>query len=57
MTEFKSAPLPDTQLRYVPLSQAGDVARLPITVKILLEGVLRAVANGSAAERDAIALA
>ncbi len=57
MTEFKSAPLPDTQLRYVPLSQAGDVARLPTTVKILLEGVLRAAANGNAAERDATALA
>jgi len=57
VTEFKSAPLPDTQLRYVPLSQAGDVARLPTTVKILLEGVLRAAANGNAAERDATALA
>ena len=57
MTEFKSAPLPETQLRYYPLSQAGDVSRLPITVKILLEGVLRAAASGGAAERDAIALA
>jgi aconitase A len=57
MSEFKSAPLPDTQHRYVPLSQAGDVARLPITVKILLEGVLRAAANGKAADRDATALA
>jgi aconitate hydratase len=57
MTEFKSAPLPDTQLRYVPVSQAGDVARLPITVRILLEGVLRAAINGKAAERDALTLA
>ncbi|HEY6203305.1 MAG TPA: aconitate hydratase AcnA [Candidatus Limnocylindria bacterium] len=57
MTDFKSASLPDSQLRYVPLSQAGDVARLPITVKILLEGVLRAAANGKAADRDATALA
>ncbi len=57
MTDFKSVPLPDTQLRYVPLSQAGDVARLPVTVKILLEGVLRAAASGNAAERDATALA
>jgi aconitate hydratase len=56
MTEFTSAPLPDTQLRYVPLSQAGDVARLPITVRILLEGVLRAATVGRAGERDAAAL-
>ncbi len=57
MTEFKSAALPDTQLRYLPLSQVGDVSRLPTTVKVLLEGVLRAAARGAAAERDAVALA
>jgi len=57
MSDFKSAPLPETQHRYVALSQAGDVARLPITVKILLEGVLRAAADGKAADRDATALA
>ena len=57
MTEFNSASLPETQLRYFPLSQLGDVSRLPTTVKILLEGVLRAAANGGATERDAIALA
>ena len=57
MTEFKSAALPNTQLRYFPLSQAGDVSRQPTTVKVLLEGVLRAVARGAAAERDAIDLA
>jgi aconitate hydratase len=57
MTEFKSAALPDTQLRYFPLSQLGDVSRLPTTVKVLLEGVLRAAATGSAAERDLNALA
>jgi aconitate hydratase len=57
MTEYKSAALPETQLRYFPLAQAGDVSRLPTTVKILLEGVLRAVAAGDAAERDAVALA
>src|SRR6185503_17500715 len=49
--------LPDTQHRYVPVSQAGDVARLPITVKILLEGVLRAAADSKTADRDATALA
>jgi aconitate hydratase len=57
MTESKSAPLPDTQLRYFPLSQTGNVSELPTTVKILLEGVLRAAANGGATERDVIALA
>ena len=57
MTEIKSAALSETQLRYLPLSQVGDVSRLPTTVKILLEGVLRAAARGDAAERDAVALA
>jgi len=57
MSDFKSAPLPDTQHRFVPLSQAGDVARLPVTVRILLEGVLRAAADGKAADRDVTALA
>ncbi len=57
MTEIKSAALSETQFRYLPLSQVGDVSRLPTTVKILLEGVLRAAARGDAAERDAVALA
>ena len=57
MIEIKSAALSETQLRYLPLSQVGDVSRLPTTVKILLEGVLRAAARGDAAERDAVALA
>ena len=51
------APLADTQLRYFPLSQAGDVSRLPMTLKIILEGVLRAAAGGDATERDVNALA
>ena len=57
MTDFKSAALADTKLRYFPLSQAGNVTELPTTVKILLEGVLRAAANGGATERDVMALA
>ena len=57
MTDLKSVSLPDTQLRYFPLVQIGDVSRLPTTVKILLEGVLRAAASGGAAEVDARALA
>ncbi len=57
MTELESAALPETQLRYFPLARAGEASRLPVTVKILLEGVLRAVATGRASERDAAALA
>jgi aconitate hydratase len=57
VSELKSAALPDTQLRYYPLAQAGDVSALPTTVKILLEGVLRAAASGGASERDVSALA
>jgi len=57
MTEVKSAPLPETHLRYFPLSQLGEISRLPTTVKVLLEGVLRAAANGGANERDVMALA
>ncbi|HKY50367.1 MAG TPA: aconitate hydratase AcnA [Candidatus Limnocylindria bacterium] len=57
MTAFNSADLPQTELRYYPLSQLGDVSRLPMTVKILLEGVLRAAAGGAASEEDVRALA
>ncbi|HEV8228351.1 MAG TPA: aconitase family protein, partial [Candidatus Limnocylindria bacterium] len=57
MTEFASATLPGTRLRYHALSQAGDTSRLPMTVKILLEGVLRAAASGGATTRDVQALA
>ena len=49
MTTFQTARLPDTDLRYYPLAQMGDLARLPMTVKILLEGIVRA---GVSAERD-----
>ena len=34
--------LPGSAARYVPLAQLGDLSRLPMTVKILLEQVLRA---------------
>jgi aconitate hydratase len=46
---FKTEKLPDADVRYVPLAQLGDLSRLPMTVKILLEGVMRA---GVDAERD-----
>ncbi|MFN2465134.1 MAG: aconitate hydratase AcnA [Candidatus Dormibacteria bacterium] len=54
--------LGDTGLSYhslARLASAGlpDVSRLPMTVKILLEGLLRAGASGGAAERDIKALA
>jgi len=38
----KTEPLPGTAARYVPLAQLGDLGRLPMTVKILLEQLLRA---------------
>ncbi len=49
--------LAGTQARYFPLSQVGDLGRLPVTVKILLEGLVRAAASGGATERDVAALA
>jgi aconitate hydratase len=38
----KTEPLPGTAAQYVPLAQLGDLGRLPMTVKILLEQLLRA---------------
>src|SRR2546428_9126104 len=43
-----------TDLSYFPIAQAGDLARLPMTVKILLEQVLRT--TGEAEARAAVAL-
>jgi aconitase A len=39
------------------LSPLGDVGRLPVTVKILLEGIARAASDGGAVELDVEALA
>src|SRR6267143_3354770 len=45
-------PLPGSNVRHVPIGEGA--ARLPVTVKILLEGVLRA--GGDAAQRVAEAV-
>ena len=50
----KKERLGGTDLSYFPIAQAGDVARLPVTVKILLEQVLRT--TGEAEARAAAAL-
>ena len=57
MTTYKSETLPGTQARYFPLSQLGDTSKLPMTVKILLEQMVRAAATGGASDRDIAALA
>src|SRR5438094_9601300 len=49
--------LEGSSVRYYPLSSVGTVGRLPVTAKILLEGVLRAAATGGATPSDASALA
>jgi len=53
MTTYRSAPLAGTALKHYPLSQVGDTSKLPMTVKILLEGMIRA----GTSERDVQALA
>ena len=53
MTTYKREPLAGTDLSHYPLSQLGDTSKLPVTVKILLEGMIRWGAD----ERDVKALA
>ncbi|HET7699831.1 MAG TPA: aconitase family protein, partial [Candidatus Limnocylindria bacterium] len=57
MTPYRMETLEGTAARYVPLAQLGDLSRLPMTVKILLEQMLRAAAGGGASDRDIGALA
>ena len=57
MTAYRNEPLPGTAYRYFPLSRLGDLSKLPFTVKILLEQMVRAAASGGASERDIDALA
>jgi aconitate hydratase len=54
-----STQLPGFDVDYFPLSTLGDTTLLPVTVKILLEGLLRAAAltPTAATERDLAALA
>ncbi len=54
---YRTEPLAGTDVRYYPLAQLGDLERLPMTVKILLEQLTRAAATGVAAEKDVAALA
>src|SRR5437763_13668146 len=51
---ISGTPLRGTKVRHLPIGEVGDAAKLPFTVKILLEGVLRAGDN--AAQRAAEAL-
>jgi aconitase A len=57
MTSYKGEKLAGTEASYFPLAQLGDLSRLPITVKILLEQMVRAAATGGADAKDIAALA
>ena len=59
MTRYKSEALAGTPHVFYPLSQLGDTSKLPMTVKILLEQMVRAAAEtpGGASDRDIAALA
>ncbi|HYK98213.1 MAG TPA: aconitate hydratase AcnA [Candidatus Acidoferrales bacterium] len=54
---YRNEPLAGTDVRYFPLSQVGDLSRAPMTVKILIEQMVRAAATGGASEKDIAALA
>src|SRR3989442_494678 len=59
MTATQQArPLDGTNLRYFPIAEIdGNVSRLPMTVKILLEGLVREAAAGRATKEQTAALA
>ena len=57
MTLPQSTALENTAARYLPLSALGDLRRLPVTVKVLLEGITRAASSGGTTEADVAALA
>jgi aconitate hydratase len=48
--------LEGTTARYFPLSPLGDLRRLPVTAKVLLEGLARAASTGGATAADVEAL-
>src|SRR5438045_6368648 len=56
MTTYHTDPLEGTDARYFPLAQVGNLARLPMTVKILLEQMVRAANAGGASDKDITAL-
>ena len=53
MTTYRTEKLAGTEQSYFPIAQLGDTSRLPMTVKILLENMIRA----GAADTDVRALA
>src|SRR5437588_1718294 len=57
MTTYRNEQLAGTGVRYFPLAQVGDLSRVPMTVKILLEQMIRAANAGGASDRDIAALA
>src|SRR5206468_435689 len=56
VTPPRAIGLDGTSHRHFPLSRLPQARRLPTTVKILLEGMVRAVSAGGASERDVNAL-
>jgi aconitase A len=50
-------PLDGTAVSYFPITDLGGVDLLPKTVKVLLEGLIRAAAQGAATDADVAALA
>ncbi len=50
-------PLPGTGVSHFPIGEIDGVERLPVTVKILLEGLVRAAQQSGATEADVRALA
>src|SRR5205807_3684613 len=56
-TTYRNEQLAGTGARYFPLAQVGDLSRVPMTVKILLEQMIRAANAGGASDRDIAALA
>ncbi len=54
---YRTEQLAGIDARYYPVSQVGDTTKLPVTVKILLEQMIRAAATGGATDRDIAALA
>ena len=50
-------PLDGAAVSYFPITDLDGVDTLPVTVKILLEGLVRNAAQGGATEKDIAALA
>src|SRR3989475_289305 len=57
MRPSSSTPLDGTRLTHFPLAALGEITTLPVTVRILLEGIVRAAGTGGAKDRDVGAIA